>query len=70
MSRIESLSRKIAVLLIYLLMFLGFFQVKEIFLNPTPQNFKQLFFCLILSIVVSYMNGFSFLKKNNYVKKK
>ena len=69
MSFIESLTRKTAVFLICFVMSLGFFQVKEIFVNSTQQNFNQLFLCIILSLALSYVNGFSFLNKKNGKKK-
>ena len=52
-------SRKFAVITIYLLTFLGFFQIQEIIFSPTMKNLEKLFFCIVLSCVVSYVNGFT-----------
>jgi len=62
MGLLMSLSRKLAVIAVYLLTFLGFFQIQEIILSPTTKNLEKLFLCIILSCVVSYANGFTLFK--------
>lgn len=62
MDRLMSLSRKLAVVLIYILTFLGFFQLRTIIFSPSMKNVEILLLCIILSCVVSYTNGFTLFK--------
>jgi hypothetical protein len=69
MRLLESLSRKLVAIFIYLLVFLGFFQIQEIIFSPTMKNLEKLFLCIILSSVVSYANGFTLFKGPSLKKK-
>lgn len=57
-----SWAKKLVVITVYLLIFLGFFQIQGIIFSPTMKNLEKLFFCIVLSCVVSYVNGFTFFK--------
>ncbi len=51
-------SRKIAAVVVYFLLWLGCFQLKEIILIPNNKNLQTLFFCLLAGFLLAYMNGF------------
>ncbi|OJV92034.1 MAG: hypothetical protein BGO43_03275 [Gammaproteobacteria bacterium 39-13] len=63
MSLVSSL-KKVATVSIYLLVFLGIFELRNIFLSPTMKNLEILFACLILACVVSFMHGFKLFKSS------
>lgn len=62
MSLVTNSIKKCIVIAIYLLIFLGLFKIQEIIFSPTMKNLENLFLCIILAIVVSYINGFILFK--------
>lgn len=52
------LSKKIAVVILYFLLCLSFFELKDIILSPTLENLEKILFCLSISLAISYTNGF------------
>jgi len=58
------MSKKIAVFLVYFMLFLSFFQLKIIIFNPSEENLENLVYALVLGFVMAYCNGFEFFKLN------
>jgi len=58
-----SVLRKASVVAIFFLLALSFFELKDIILTPSEQEFKRLIFALVIAIVVSYTNGFELVHK-------
>ena len=52
------ISRKIAVVIIYFLLWMGCFQLKEVILIHDNESLQTLFFCLLAGILFAYTNGF------------
>ena len=69
MSKIESMSRKLVVVLVYSITFLGFLKIQDIILSPNMKNLEKLLLCIVLGSVVAYVNNFNLFKapyiKNN-----
>ena len=51
-------SKKISITAIYLLLWLGMFQIKTIIMVHSNENLSILLFSLIAGIICTYMNGF------------
>jgi hypothetical protein len=68
--------RKIASIVIYFLLWLGCFQLKDIVIIHTNENIQKAFFCFFAGLVFAYMNGFDLFKpkinqdKNKTIEKK
>lgn len=63
MDSLNSSLRRFAVVLIYSLLWLSSFQIKDIIMNPNYSNLERVFFSVFAGFMFAYVNGFEFFKR-------
>jgi hypothetical protein len=61
--------QKVGVILVYALLWLGCFQIKEIILTHTIASFQKIIFCLAGGLLFAYINRFQLFKNFKQNKK-
>lgn len=59
------LGKKVSVVIIYFLLWIGCLQVIDVIRFPSMENLTKIYFSLLAGILIAYSNGFEFLKPPN-----